>query len=275
MCDGTHSLIDFLLARQSFQQLSGRNPDCPSSASNRLGTGLGRALRCRNGPNLTFSGAQELEYSLQRAFAFSRGAGRLPNDEPITILLHKFAAGDKSAIDRLVPLLYPELRDLARSYLHNEHVGHTLQPTALVHQAYMRLVKKDQPDFRSRAHFLGVAAHIMRQILIDHARVRDAEKRGGKAAKMSLDGVDVARGDSPPMILAVDDALNELARTDPLKGQLIEMRFFGGLTAEESAEVLNIPVTEVRQHLRVAQAWLLRELHPDSKQKPRGKEVTH
>jgi len=187
----------------------------------------------------------------------------LPDDEPITMLLHRFAAGDKSAIDRLVPLLYPELRKLARSYMHNEKVGHTLQPTALVHQAYMKLVKQDQGDFRSRAHFLGVAAHIMRQILIDHARVRDAEKRGGKAAKLSLERMDIASADRPPLILAVDEALTELARTDALKGQLIEMRFFGGLTAEESAEVLNIPVTEVRRHLRVAQAWLLRELNQE------------
>lgn len=191
------------------------------------------------------------------------GSGHLPNDEPITILLQKFAEGDKSAIDRLVPLLYPELKKLARSYMRNENVGHTLQPTALVHQAYMRLVKQDQPDFRSRAHFLGVAAHVMRQILIDHARIRDAEKRGGGAAKLSLEAVDVGSADRPPLILALDDALKELARTDPLKGQLIEIRFFGGLTAEESAEVLNIPVTEVRRHLRVAQAWLLRELNED------------
>src|SRR5215813_14251096 len=186
------------------------------------------------GQTLTFSGAQELEYSLQRAFAFSRGAGRLPNDEPITILLHKFAAGDKSAIDRLVPLLYPELKKLARIYMRNENLGHTLQPTALVHQAYMRLVEQDQPDFRSRAHFMGVAARVMRQILIDHARIRDADKRGGGAAKLSLAGFDIASADQPPMILAVDDALTQLARIDPLKGQLIEMRFFGGLTAEES-----------------------------------------
>jgi len=184
----------------------------------------------------------------------------LPNDEPITILLHKFAAGEKSAIDRLVPLLYPELKRLARICMRDENQAHTLQPTALVHQAYIRLVKQDQPDFHSRAHFMGVAAHIMRQILIDHARVRDAEKRGGGAAKLSLDAVDIASADRPLSILALDDALRELARTDPLKGRLIEMRFFGGLTAEESAEVLNIPVTEVRRHLRVAQAWLLRQL---------------
>jgi len=196
----------------------------------------------------------------------------LPNDEPITILLNKFVGGDKSAMDRLVPLLYPELKKLARSYMRNENLGHTLQPTALVHQAYIRLVKQDQPDFRSRAHFMGVAAHIMRQILIDHARIRDAEKRGGDAAKLPLDGVDVASGDRPPLILAIDDALTELARTDPLKGQLIEMRFFGGLTAEESAEVLDIPVAEVRRHLRVAQAWLMRELSQGSGEMSEGKE---
>ena len=188
----------------------------------------------------------------------------MPNDEPITILLHRFAAGDKSAIDRLVPLLYPELKKLARNYMRNEDVGHTLQPTALVHQAYLRLVKQDQPDFHSRAHFMGVAAHIMRQILIDHARVRDAGKRGGGAPRLPLEGIDIAAGDRPPLILAIDDALTELSRTDSTKGRLIEMRFFGGLTAEESAEVLNIPVTEVRRHLRVAQAWLLRELNQDS-----------
>ena len=184
----------------------------------------------------------------------------LSNDEPITALLQQFAAGDKSALDRLVPLLYPELKKLARSYMRNEKIGHTLQPTALVHQAYTRLIRQDQPDFRNRAHFMGVAAHIMRQILIDHARTRDAEKRGGGAAKLSLAAVDVAPADRPPLILAVDDALTQLSRTDPVKGQLIEMRFFGGLTAEESAEVLNMPVAEVRRHLRVAQAWLQREL---------------
>ena len=183
-----------------------------------------------------------------------------PSDESITILLHEFAGGDKTALDRLVPLLYPELKKLARSYMRNENAGHTLQPTALVHQAYTRLVRQGLPDFRSRAHFMGVAAHVMRQILIDHARTRDAEKRGGGAPKLPLAGIDVPSADRPPLLLAVDDALNQLSRTDPLKGQLIEMRFFGGLTAEESAEVLSLPVAEVRRHLRVAQAWLQREL---------------
>ena len=192
---------------------------------------------------------------------------RSPNEEPITVLLHDFASGDKNALDRLVPLLYPELRKLAQSYMRNERPGHTLQPTALVHEAYARLAKQDQPDYRNRAHFMGVAAQVMRQILIDHARSRDAERRGGGAAKLSLEmagGLPVAQ---PAMIIAIDDALELLARTDPLKARLIEMRFFGGMTAEESAEVLQLPVAEVRRHLRVGQAWMQREL--DQKADPK------
>ena len=194
---------------------------------------------------------------------------RLPQEEPITSLLHEFASGDKRALDRLVPLIYPELRRLARSYMRNERPGHTLQPTALVHEAYARLVKQEQPDYRSRAHFLGVAAQVMRQILIDHARTRDAAKRGGGAANLSLEmaaGVPVGE---PSTVIAIDDALELLARNDSLKARLIEMRFFGGMTAEESAEVLKLSVTEVRRHLRVGQAWLQREL--DQKAAPEGK----
>lgn len=163
-------------------------------------------------------------------------------------------------MDRLVPLLYPELRRLARGYLHNERPGHTLQPTALVHEAYVRLVKQAQPDYRSRAHFLGVAAQVMRQILIDHARTRNAGKRGGGAAKVPFDQAAGLAAERPSIMIAIDDALGELARKDPLKARLIEMRFFGGMTAEESAEVLEIPVAGVRRHLRVGQAWLQREL---------------
>jgi RNA polymerase sigma factor (TIGR02999 family) len=194
---------------------------------------------------------------------------RLPQGEPITILLQEFASGDKSALDRLVPLIYPELRRLARSYMRNERPGHTLQPTALVHEAYARLAKQKHPDYHSRAHFMGVAAQVMRQILIDHARTRDAEKRGGGVEKLSLGvAADVPAG-QPTTILAIDEALDRLAQNDSLKARLIEMRFFGGMTAEESAEVLKLPVTEVRRHLRVAQAWLQRELDqtapPDEK----------
>ena len=194
---------------------------------------------------------------------------RLPQEQPITALLHEFALGDKSALDRLVPLIYPELRRLARGYMRNERPGHTLQPTALVHEAYARLAKQEQPDYRSRAHFMSVAAQVMRQILIDHARTRNAEKRGGGAANLSLEMAAGVPAAQPSMIIAIDEALEQLARNDSVKARLIEMRFFGGMTAEESAEVLKLPVIEVRRHLRVGQAWLRRELDqkavPDDK----------
>jgi RNA polymerase sigma factor (TIGR02999 family) len=186
----------------------------------------------------------------------------LQADASITVLLQRFSRGDKNALDTLVPLLYPELRRLARGYMRKEDPGHTLQPTAVVHEAYARLVKQQVPDFRGRAHFMAVAAQIMRQILIDHARVRHAAKRGGgamKAMRAPHDAADIAV-EQPPAVLAVDDALQRLFKTDSLKGRLIELRFFGGLTADESAEVLNIPVVTVRRQLRVAQAWLQREL---------------
>ena len=184
----------------------------------------------------------------------------LPQDQPITVLLQDVAAGDKAALDLLVPLLYPELKRLARSYMRDEHRGHTLQPTALVHEAYARLVKQEHPDYQSRAHFMGVVAQVMRQILIDHARTRDAEKRGGGARNLSLDAAADVGVAEPEMLIAIDDALAELGRNDAVKAKLIEMRFFGGMTAEESAEVLKLPVATVRRHLRVAQAWLQREL---------------
>jgi len=184
----------------------------------------------------------------------------MPEDQPITALLQEFAAGNKTALDRLIPLLYPELQKLARGYLRKERPGHTLQPTALVHEAYARLVKQDQPDYRSRAHFMGVAAQVMRQILIDHARTRNAEKRGGRVFRVPFDEAANVAAEPPSVLIAVDDALTELAKKDPVKAQLIEMRFFGGMTAEESAEVIRIPVAEARRHLRVGQAWLQREL---------------
>jgi RNA polymerase sigma factor (TIGR02999 family) len=186
----------------------------------------------------------------------------LPEADPITLLLKNLAGGDKGALDRLVPIVYPELRRLAGGYLRNERPGHTLQPTALVHEAYARLVKQDQPDYHSRNHFMAVAAQIMRQILVDHARSRNAGKRGSGAAKVPFDQAFSVATERPSMMIAIDDALSELAQKDALKGRLIEMRFFGGMTAEESAEVLELPVTAVRRHLRLAQAWLQRELRP-------------
>lgn len=181
--------------------------------------------------------------------------------QPITLTLRELADGDKDALNRLMPVVYAELRKLADGYLRNERPGNTLQPTALVHEAYIRLIGQESPDFRSRSHFLGIASHIMRQILIDHARSRNAGKRGGGMPKCSLDEALNAAIERPSIILAIDDALRELERKDPRKTKLIEMRFFGGLTAEESAEILDLPVEKVRGELRIAQAWLQRELH--------------
>jgi RNA polymerase sigma-70 factor (ECF subfamily) len=185
--------------------------------------------------------------------------------QPITLILEELASGNKDALNRLMPMVYAELRKLAAGHLRNERPGNTLQPTALVHEAYIRLVKQDQPGFRGRAHFLSIASHIMREILIDHARVRNAGKRGSGLPKCSLDEALSAGIERPPVMLAIDDALCELERKDPRKTKLIEMRFFGGLTAEESAEVLELPVEKVRGELRVAQAWLKRELNTHSR----------
>jgi RNA polymerase sigma-70 factor (ECF subfamily) len=184
----------------------------------------------------------------------------MSEEDSITASLRRFAGGDKQALDHIMPAVYGELQRLAGGYLRNERPGHTLQPTALVHEAYARLLKQEQPDYRSRAHFLGVAAQVMRQILIDHARTRNAAKRGGGGIKFSIDQARDLPVDRPSILIAIDDALQELASKDALKARLIEMRFFGGLTAEESAEATGIPVGDVRRHLRVAQAWLQNEI---------------
>lgn len=181
-------------------------------------------------------------------------------EDPVTALASQFARGDKSALDRLMPLLYTELRKLAERYLRKERPGHTLEPTALVHEAYTRLLEQGQPDYRSRAHFMGVVAQIMRQILVDHARRRKAAKRGDGQVRFSIGEADEIIVDRPSVLIAVDEALWELARRDPVKGRLIEMRFFGGFTAEESARATGMTVVHVRRHLRIAQAWLRREL---------------
>lgn len=184
----------------------------------------------------------------------------MTEDRSITVLLQAFSSGDKAALNDLIPLVYTELRKIADGHLRNERPGHTLQPTALVHEAYARLIEQKQPDYRNRVHFLAVSAQVMRQVLIDHARRKFAARRGGLRPKYSLDEACDAAIEKPSLMIDLDDALKALETRDPLKARLIEMRFFGGLTAEESAEVLNLPVNEVRRGLRVAQAWLQREL---------------
>jgi RNA polymerase sigma factor (TIGR02999 family) len=182
-------------------------------------------------------------------------------EEPITLLLQEFSDGDKKALDRLMPLVYAEMRRLANSFLSRESSGHTLQPTALVHEAYARMVEQQQPAFKSRAHFLSIAAKVMRQILIDYARKRKAGKRGSGLPKMSLEEAFGAVVERPAVMIALADALEALERKDPRKAHLIEMRFFGGLTHEESAEVAGISIESVRYELRLGQAWLHREMN--------------
>jgi RNA polymerase sigma-70 factor (ECF subfamily) len=182
-------------------------------------------------------------------------------DAPLSVtqLLHEARAGDPSAMDRLFPLVYAELRRLADSCLRRERPGHTLQRTALVHEAYLRLLGGSQPDYQDRAHFLGIASRIMRQILVDYARRRNASKRS-VAMQVPLLEASASSVERPASMIELDDALSDLEKHDERKARLIEMRFFGGLTAEESASVLDLTVPVVRRELRLAQAWLEREL---------------
>ena len=184
----------------------------------------------------------------------------MPDTASITRLLGSLREGDRGVLDQIVPLVYAELHKLAAGYLRSERQGHTLQPTALVNEAYMRLAGQAQPEYQNRSHFFGVAAQVMRQILVDYARSRKAAKRGGGQNLLPLEDALEFTPEKSNQIVDVDDALNVLANMDPLKARLIELRFFGGMTAEESAEYLSMPVNDVRRELRVAQAWLRREL---------------
>jgi len=179
---------------------------------------------------------------------------------PVTSLLQSWRDGDRSALDRLVPLVYSNLRRMAAACLRREPDGQTLDPTALVHEAYLRMVGDTDPDFQNRAHFLGVAARIMRQILVDRARSRNADKRHGGTRVLLEDVEIVLTGKRAALVVALDDALLALDRQDPEKAKILELRYFGGLTAEESAESLGVPVHKVNRQMRLAQAWLRREM---------------
>ena len=178
----------------------------------------------------------------------------------ITQHLIDWRQGDPAALDRLMPSVYGELRRLATVYLRRERHDHTLQATALVHEAYLRLVDAEQVTWQNRAHFFGIAARIMRQILVNHALSRRAAKRGGLAHKLSLDEAVNFADDREVDIVALDEALKELERIDPQKGRVIELRFFSGLSIEETAFVLGVSNTTVERHWRIAKLWLKREL---------------
>ena len=179
--------------------------------------------------------------------------------ESITLLLARVNNGDRKALDHLVPLVYQELHRIAEGYLRRESQSHTLQPTALIHEAYLRLAEYGGADYQNRKHFFAIAARVMRQILVDHARGRQAAKRGPGLTVALGPGSDFAP-ERDRIVISLDDALNALATEDDEKARLVELRFFGGMTAEEIAECVETPVHIVRRELRSAQAWLRREI---------------
>jgi RNA polymerase sigma factor (TIGR02999 family) len=185
----------------------------------------------------------------------------VPNsaDSP-TDLLRAWGNGERAALDRLVPLVHHELHQLARRYLRDERHGHTLQPTALVNEAYLRLIELDRMQWQDRVHFFAMAARTMRRILVDHARARDNEKRGGDVPKVSLElAMEVSR-EPQRHIVELDDALARLETIHPRKAQVVELRFFSGLSLEETAAALHVSVDTIKRDWRFAKLWLLRDL---------------
>lgn len=178
----------------------------------------------------------------------------------VTELLVHWRQGDEDAREQLIPLIYGELRRVARNYLRHERPDHTLQSGALVHEAYLRLLGEDSPQWKNRAHFFGVAAQVMRHILVDHARNRRAAKRGGGVPRLALDPQMALPQTRDLDLLALDDALNRLAELDPQQSRLIELRFFGGLSIVETAAALNISAATVKREWATARAWLQREM---------------
>jgi RNA polymerase sigma-70 factor (ECF subfamily) len=183
--------------------------------------------------------------------------------QSLTELLQEWQHGDKEALDKLTPLVYDELRRIAHRYVRREREGHTLETTALVNEAYLRLVGQQKIEWQNRAHFFAVTAQVMRHILIDHARRRHYAKRGGEAVHVSLDEANVMSHERAAELVALDEALLELARLDPRKSRVVELRYFGGLSLEETAEVLEVSIMTVRRDWRAAKAWLYKAVTSD------------
>ncbi len=189
-----------------------------------------------------------------------------PVSPDVTLLLKKLANGNQEASTELIPVIYQELHRLAVGHLRRERPDHTLQPTALVHEAYIKLVAQRNADWQSRVHFFAVASKLMRRILIDYARRHLRVKRGGRQAKLSLDEVLLVSPDRPDKVLALDESLTRLEKLDARQGRIVELRYFGGLTVEEAAEILGVSPTTVRREWASAKAWLygeLKERHGD------------
>lgn len=180
----------------------------------------------------------------------------MPNQEEVTRLLLELSGGNRATVNDLLPLVYDELKRMAAQYLRKERADHTLQPTALVNEAYLRLVDQTRVSWQNRAHFFGIAAQMMRRILIDHARAHNADKRQGHAEKLQLDeNIDKAVELSAELV-ALDDALKDLAKVDEPLARLVELRYFGGLTFEETAEALGVSVITAKRHWELARTWL-------------------
>jgi RNA polymerase sigma factor (TIGR02999 family) len=182
--------------------------------------------------------------------------------QDITALLQAWSRGDEVALDALLPAVYGELHRQAERYMRGQSAGHTLQTTALVHEAFLRLVNQQETDWRSRAHFFGVAAKAMRSILVDHARARHAAKRGARAARVTLGHVGKADRAPEVDVVDLDEALQRLGKLDPEKARLVELRYFGGMSIEEAAEVLQMSPATLKRQWSTARAWLKRELSP-------------
>jgi len=183
------------------------------------------------------------------------------SSQEITALLAAWGSGDQTALDQLMPLVYDELRRIAHRYLGRERVGHTLQSADLINEAYLKLLGERQMDWQNRAHFFAVAAQAMRQILVDYARTRNRDRRGGGAQRVSLEDALAVADEQSAELVALDDALNGLAVFDKRKSKVAELRFFGGLSVEETAEVLHVAPITVMREWRLAKAWLYRELN--------------
>lgn len=185
-----------------------------------------------------------------------------PNSGNVTQLLVDWRNGNDDALNQLMPLVYDELRGLAKRYMSRERSTHTLQTNALVNEAYLRLINWQTVEWQNRAHFFGVAASLMRKVLVDYARRRGQEKRAGGMLRVSLTAVSAESQPQDPDLVALDEALRKLAEFDPRQSHIVELRFFGGLTEKEIAEVMHLGERTVRREWRVAQAWLYRELQP-------------
>jgi len=183
-----------------------------------------------------------------------------PSPEQITKLLKHWSNGDQAARDQLIPLVYQKLRRMAHQHMRKERPGHTLQTSALVHEAFVRLIDQTNIQWQNRAHFFGIAAQMMRRILVDHARSRQYAKRGGDVRRISLDEVAVVSEERAAEVVALDDALNSLAAVDQRKSQVVELRFFGGLSIDETATVLEVSPGTVMRDWTLAKAWLRREM---------------